>query len=170
MQIPFALTYDDVLIVPRRSTFSSRSEAHTHTKLTKQIDIHIPIVTANMDSVTGSDMAIAMARLGGIGILHRFNTIEENVEEVKKVKRAQNFIIDDPYTIEQDKTVAEAKEYVADIGITGLLVASPDKKLLGVLSRRDFLYAPNGDTRVSQIMTPRERLIVGNKDTTFEER
>ncbi|HBB38241.1 MAG TPA: IMP dehydrogenase [Candidatus Magasanikbacteria bacterium] len=169
MQIPFALTYDDVLIVPRRSTLSSRSDAQTKTRLTRQLDINIPIVTANMDSVTGSDMAIAMARLGGIGILHRFNTIEENVEEVKRVKRAQNFIIEDPYTIEQDQTVASAKEYVADIGITGLLVASPDKKLLGILSRRDFLYAPNGDTRVSQIMTPREKLVVGNKETTFED-
>ncbi len=169
MHIPFALTYDDVLIVPRRSTFSSRSEALTRTRFTKQLDINIPIVAANMDSVTGSDMAIALARLGAVGILHRFNTIEENVEEVKRVKRAQNFIIEDPYTIEQDKTAAAAKEYVADIGITGLLVVSPDKKLLGILSRRDFLYAPNGDTRVSQIMTPREKLIVGNRKTTFED-
>src|SRR3989339_854897 len=105
MHIPLALTYDDVLIVPRRSSLQSRSEANTKTRLTKKINLNIPIVTANMDTVTESEMAIALARLGGIGIIHRFMTIEENVEEVRRVKRAQNFIIDDPYTIGPDKTV-----------------------------------------------------------------
>ena len=75
--IPYALTYDDVLIVPRRSSFSSRSEANTKTRLTKKININIPIISANMDTVTEAEMAISLARLGGIGIIHRFMSIEE---------------------------------------------------------------------------------------------
>lgn len=169
MHIPLALTYDDVLIVPRRSTFSSRDEANTKTRLSRHVNLNIPIVSANMDSVTGSEMAIALARLGGIGILHRFNSIEENVEEVKRVKRAQNLIVSDPYTIDPDRTVTEAKEFAAKTGVSGLLVANGDHKLQGVLSRRDFLFATDLNQKVEKIMTPRERLVVGNSFTTFEE-
>ncbi len=169
MHIPLALTYDDVLIVPRRSTLASRSEANTRTRLTRRINLNIPIVTANMDTVTGSDMAIAMARLGGIGILHRFMSIEENAEEVRRVKRAQSMIVQDPYKIAPDKTVDEATDYIAKIGITGLLVANGDNKLQGILSRRDFLFANGDDKLVKDIMTPREKLIVGNAYTTFDE-
>lgn len=169
MNIPLALTYDDVLIVPRRSTFSSRSEANTRTRLTKKLEINIPLVTANMDTVTESEMAIAIARLGGIGILHRFMSIENNVEEVKKVKRAQNMIIKQPYTIDPDKTVGEAREFVDEVGVTGLFVANGDGKLQGILSRRDFLFADGDDKKVRDIMTPREKLIVGDANTKFEE-
>lgn len=169
MHIPLALTYDDVLIVPRRSTLASRSEANTKTRLTRKINLNIPIVTANMDTVTGSDMAIAMARLGGIGILHRFMSIEENTEEVRRVKRAQSMIVQDPYKIEPDKTVDEARDYVASVGITGLLVSNGDNKLQGILSRRDFIFANGEDKIVADIMTPREKLITGNAHTTFDE-
>ncbi len=169
--IPYALTYDDVLIIPRRSTFSSRSEANTKTRLTKKVSINIPIVSANMDTVTEAEMAIALARLGGIGILHRFMSIEENVEMVKKVKRAQSFIVENPYTIDPDKTVNEAKKYAEEVGVTGLIVANGDKKLQGILSRRDFIFANgNSDTlKVRDIMTPREKLITSHAHTTFEE-
>jgi len=169
--IPTALTYDDVLIVPRQSSFNSRSEANTKTRLTKKLNINIPIVSANMDTVTEAEMAITLARIGGIGILHRFMSIEENVEMVKKVKRAQNFIVEQPYTIDPDKTVEEAKKYAEEIGVTGLIVTNGDKKLQGILSRRDFLFA-NGDEKilkVRDIMTPREKLIVSHAHTTFEE-
>jgi len=169
MHIPLALTYDDVLIVPRRSSLASRSEANTRTRLTKKINLNIPIITANMDTVTGADMAIAMARLGGIGILHRFMSIEENAEEVKKVKRAQSMIVQDPYKIAPDKTVDEATDYIAKIGVTGLLVANGDNRLQGILSRRDFLFANGDDKLVKDIMTPREKLITGNAYTTFDE-
>ena len=167
--IPLALTYDDVLIVPRRSTFESRSEANTQARLTKKISLNIPLVTANMDTVTEARMAIAMARHGGIGILHRFMSIEDNAEEVKKVKRAQSFIVQDPYTIDPEKTVEEAKDYADSVGVTGLLVANGDRKLKGILSRRDFLFANGDDKKVKDIMTPREKLVVGNAYTTFEE-
>ena len=169
MHIPLALTYDDVLIVPRRSTLSSRSEANTKTRLSRKINLNIPIVTANMDTVTGSDMAIAMARLGGIGILHGFMSIEENAEEVRRVKRAQSMIVQDPYKIAPDKTVDEARDYVASVGITGLLVSNDDNKLQGILSRRDFIFANGEDKIVADIMTPREKLITGNAHTTFDE-
>ncbi len=164
-----ALTYDDVLITPRRSSFRSRSEADTRTRLTKKISLNIPIVSANMETVTESDMAIAMARLGGIGIIHRFMSIEENVEEIKRVKRAENFIISDPYTIEPDKTIKEAKQFAAQVGVSGLLVASADKKILGVLSRRDFLLTQQDSLTVRDIMTPRERLITGKTHTPLED-
>jgi len=169
--IPYALTYDDVLILPRRSSFNSRNEANTKTRLTKKININIPIVSANMDTVTSAEMAIALARIGGIGILHRFMSIEENADMVRRVKRAQNFIIDNPYTIDPDKTVEQAKKYAEEVGVTGLLVANGDRKLQGILSRRDFLFA-NGDEKelkVRDIMTPREKLVVGNASTTFND-
>ena len=169
MHIPLALTYDDVLIVPRRSSLASRSEANTKTRLTRKINLNIPIITANMDTVTGADMAIAMARLGGIGILHRFMSIEENAEEVRRVKRAQSMIVQDPYKIEPDKTVDEARDYVASVGVSGLLIASGDNKLQGILSRRDFIFANGNDKLVIDIMTPREKLITGNAHTTFDE-
>lgn len=169
MNIPLALTYDDVLIIPRRSSLASRSEAHTRTRLTKKISLNIPLVAANMDTVTESEMAILMARLGGIGILHRFMSIADNAEEVKKVKRAQSLIIEHPYIIDPDKSVEEANAYAEKVRITGLLVANGDRRLQGVLSRRDFLFAHIHDKKVRDIMTPREKLIVGNTDTTFEQ-
>ncbi len=169
--IPYALTYDDVLIVPRRSSFSSRSEANTKTRLTKKININIPIISANMDTVTEAEMAISLARLGGIGIIHRFMSIEENAEMIRRVKRAQSFIIENPYTIDPNKTVNEAKKYAEEVGVTGLIVANEDKKLQGILSRRDFIFAnDNSDTlKVRDIMTPREKLITSHAHTTFEE-
>lgn len=169
--IPLALTYDDVLIIPKRSSFNSRNEANTRTRLTKKININIPIISANMDSVTEAEMAIALARIGGIGILHRFMDIPANVEMVKKVKRAQNYIVPNPYKIDPDKTVEEAKKYAEEVGVTGLIVANGDNRLQGILSRRDFLFA-NGDAKilkVRDIMTPRGELIVGHPHTTFEE-
>lgn len=167
--IPLALTYDDVLIVPKRSSLNSRSEASTKTRLTKKVSLNIPIVSANMDTVSESEMAIAMARLGGISIIHRFMTIEENVEEIKRVKRAQNFIITDPYTIDPHKTIKEARKFIAERGVSGLLVANGDHRLRGVLSSRDLLFAHDEGQLIEYIMTPREKLVVGSRATTFQE-
>lgn len=167
--IPLALTYNDVLIVPRRSSFRSRKEADTRTRLTKKINLNMPIVTANMDTVTESDMAIAVARLGGIGFIHRFMSIEDNVEEIKRVKRAQNLIIAEPYIISPDKTVDEAKNFIKECGVSGLLVANSSRHLLGVLSRRDFLFINGRERTVRDIMTLREKLIVGGAHITFIE-
>ena len=167
--IPLALTYDDVLILPKRSTLISRSEAITRTRLTKKINLHIPIVSANMDTVSESEMAIALARLGGISIIHRFMTIEENAEEIKRVKRAQNFIVADPYTIDPNKTVKEARNFISSHGVSGLLVTNGDRRLRGVLSKRDFIFVKDDSQLVGQVMTEREKLIVGGRNTTFAE-
>ncbi len=167
--IPFALTYDDVLIKPKRSTLLSRSEAITKTRLTKKINLNIPIISSNMDTVSESEMAVAMARLGGISIIHRFLTIEENIEEIKRVKRAQNFIVADPYTIEPHKTIEEAKKFIAEKGVSGLLVANGDRKLKGILSKRDFIFVTDDNQLVEQVMTFREKLIVGDRNTHFAE-
>ncbi len=167
--IPLALTYDDVLVVPKRSTLISRNEAVTTARLTKKVFLKIPIVSANMDTVSESEMAIALARLGGISIIHRFMTIEENVEEIKRVKRAQNFIIADPYTIAPTKTIGEAKKFIAHYGVGGLLVANGDCRLRGVLSSRDLLFARDDGQLIEYVMTPREKVVVGHRATTFKE-
>lgn len=122
---PLALTYDDVLIVPKKSTLTSRNEANTKTRLTKKINLHIPIVSANMDTVSESEMAIALARLGGIFFLHWFMTIEENVEEIRRVKRAQNFIathgvsgLKSGMSYTNSRTIAELQNNVEFVQIT----------------------------------------------------
>lgn len=164
-----ALTYDDVLIIPRRSSLSSRSEADTRTQLTKTLSLAIPVIGANMETVTESAMAITLARLGGIGFLHRFMSIEENVEQVKRVKRAQSFVITEPYTIEPIRTLADARRVSATYGVSGLLVVADDGRLCGVLSNRDFLLATDMNVCIADVMTPRKTLITGHGGTTFEE-
>lgn len=163
-----ALTFDDVLLVPRRSDVRSRKQVDTSSYLTKQIRLKIPIVSANMDTVTETRMAIAMARQGGIGILHRFMTIPQQVEMVERVKRAESMIVDNPITIAANATVQQARELMAEREVGGLVVVSDEGKLLGMVTTRDVLLAVNGDAPVSQVMTPRERLVVAGKEETLE--
>lgn len=163
-----ALTFDDVLLVPRRSDVRSRKQVDTSSYLTKQIRLKIPIVSANMDTVTETRMAIAMARQGGIGILHRFMTIPQQVEMVERVKRAESMIVDNPITIAASATVQQARELMAEREVGGLVVVSDEGKLLGMVTTRDVLLAVNGDAPVSRVMTPRERLVVAGKEETLE--
>lgn len=163
-----ALTFDDVLLVPRRSDVRSRKQVDTSSYLTKQIRLKIPIVSANMDTVTETRMAIAMARQGGIGILHRFMTIPQQVEMVERVKRAESMIVDNPITIAANATVQQARELMAEREVGGLVVVSDEGKLLGMVTTRDVLLAVNGNAPVSQVMTPRERLVVAGKEETLE--
>src|SRR5438270_37907 len=109
VDIPTALSYDDVLLLPRRTTVSSRRMVDTTTNLTRNITLNIPIVSANMDTVTEHAMAAEMARQGGIGIIHRFLSIEAEADEVRKVKRAESFVISQPYVIAPDQTVEQAR-------------------------------------------------------------
>jgi len=166
--IPLSLTYGDVLIVPKRSSLSSRSQANTKTRLTKKINLNIPVVSSNMDTVTESEMAIAMARYGGIGFIHRFMTIEENADEIKRVKRAQNFIIKDPYTISPDIRVGDAKRFAKEKQVKGLVVVDNSGRLLGLATKRDLIFADDF-ALIKYVMTPREKLIVGNENTSFDE-
>ena len=163
-----ALSYDDVLIVPKRSSIKSRKDVSTETFLTKNIKLKLPIISSNMDTVTEADMAICMAQLGGIGIIHRFNTIEQQVEEVKKVKRYRNAIIEKPLTICPEASLEEAKKYMKNHGVTSILVVEDDK-LIGILTRRDYRFNPPKNTLVKDLMTSKEKLVVANTQITIEE-
>jgi IMP dehydrogenase len=122
------------------------------TKLSRNITLNIPIISANMDTVTESGMAIALAREGGIGIIHRFMTIEDQVDEILKVKRSESVMIEQPYTIKPDLTVAEAKKAMAEYSVSGLLVEDRGK-LLGIITRRDITFENNNRLKVSELMT-----------------
>ena len=160
MPIPIrdALTFDDVLLVPKRSPVRSRRDVDLSTNLSKNIKLNIPIVSANMDTVTESAMAISMAHNGGIGIIHRFMPIERQVEEVQKVKRAESVIIEHPYTTGPNATMADAKRMMQEKGVNGLLVVDAIGRLLGILTARDLLFENNESRRVSELMTPMEKL------------
>jgi len=128
-EIKFGLTYDDVLLVPKYSEVRSRKEVNTETMFTRRIKLNIPIVSANMDTVTESSMAIAIARLGGIGVIHRFLTVQEQVEEVSKVKRSESIMIDEPMTLYEDSTVGDVKELLDKYNIGGIVIINKEKRL-----------------------------------------
>jgi len=146
------LTFDDVLLVPKYSDITSRTQTNLSTKLSRNISLNIPFVSANMDTVTESTMAVAMARAGGIGIIHRFLTIKEQANEVLKVKRSGSVMIENPYTVSLDKSIQDAQEYAEDKEISGLLVVDSDSKLVGIVTERDLLFADLSGN-ISDIMT-----------------
>ena len=152
-----ALTFDDVLLSPRYSDFIP-SEASTETKLTRNISIKMPLISAAMDTVTESRMAIALAEAGGIGIIHKNNSIEEQVSHVRSVKKYESGVVRDPITIESDKTIAELKQLTDELNISGMPVVD-GKDLRGIVTSRDFRYADDMQASVSSIMTPFEKLI-----------
>lgn len=163
------LTFDDVLLVPRRSDVTSRKEVSTRTRLSKHINLNIPIVSANMDTVTESAMAITMAREGGIGIIHRFLSVEEQVSQVLRVKRSESIIIEQPYTLAPDRTLKDARDIMERQNITGLLVIDKDNILLGILTSRDMLFEDDLNKKVSEIMTKKEDLITAPVGIRLEE-
>eukprot|EP01129_Flabellula_baltica_P015525 TRINITY_DN7943_c0_g1_i1.p1 TRINITY_DN7943_c0_g1~~TRINITY_DN7943_c0_g1_i1.p1 ORF type:complete len:511 (-),score=159.49 TRINITY_DN7943_c0_g1_i1:11-1543(-) len=166
--VPSALTFDDVLLEPRLSTVSSRRDITLKTRLTKNITLNSPFVSSNMDTVTESAMAIAMAREGSIGILHRYLSVDEQVSMVKKVKRSESLVISDPYCCEAHTTVSELREIIAKNGVDSLLVTNKNNELIGIVTRRDLLWAKE-EQLVSDIMTERSKLVVGNENTSIEE-
>lgn len=155
MEIREGLTFDDVLLVPKRSSIVTRSQTNLQTKLSKNISLNIPIISANMDTVTESAMAVAIAREGGIGIIHRFLTISEQVNEVLKTKRSGSIIIENPYTIKPEQTVREAIESMREKGASGLLVTDDQGHLVGILTRRDIVMLEPKDEskKVTEVMT-----------------
>ncbi len=167
-QIKTGLTFSDVLLIPKRTKLNSRSEADLKTNFTKNIILNCPLVSSNMISVTEHKMAIALAREGGIGVIHQFNKIEEQVIEVKKVKRSTSYIIEKPITSNQNISIQEAKEIMKKEGVTSLLIIENDE-LIGILARRDYLFETNLERKVSEIMTPKEKLITTNHSVTLEE-
>ena len=154
-----ALTFDDVLLVPRHSRIVSREDVSPHTLAARGIPLAIPVLSANMDTVTEADMAIAMARCGGLGIIHRFMPIESQAAGVSRVKRAEGYIVEAPVTIEPHATIAQARALMASAGIGGLVVVDRQTRVLGMVTRRDLLFAPDPEEPVGEVMTPRERLV-----------
>ncbi len=152
MEFKEGLTFDDVLLVPKYSDITSRSQTDLSSKLSRNISINIPFVSANMDTVTESSMAMAMARAGGIGIIHRFLSIQEQASEVLKVKRSGSVIIENPYSISSDKSIQDALDYAEDKEISGLLVVDSDSKLVGIITERDLLFA-NPNDHIQDVMT-----------------
>jgi len=146
------LTFDDVLLVPKYSDITSRSQTNLSTKLSRNISINVPFVSANMDTVTESAMATTMARAGGIGIIHRFLTIKEQANEVLKVKRSGSVMIENPYSINSEKSIQDAQEYAEEKEISGLLVIDSNSKLVGIVTERDLLFA-NSNGTIRDIMT-----------------
>ncbi len=153
MDFKEGLTFDDVLLVPKYSDITTRSQTDLKTKLSRNISLNIPIISANMDTVTESSMAVTMARQGGIGIIHRFLSVQEEVNEVLKVKRSGSVMIENPYTIGPKKTVGEAIQYAKDRDVSGLLVIDSDSKLVGILTDRDLIFESNLGRPVEDVMT-----------------
>lgn len=166
MNIKEGLTFDDVLLVPKYSPIVSRSQTDLKTRISKNIKLNIPFISANMDTVTESSMAIALAREGGIGIIHRFLTIQDQVDEVLRVKRSESVMIEQPYTISIESSIKQAKKTMRDYGVSGLLVEK-DKKLIGILTKRDILFEKNQDSNVSEVMS--KDVVYAEVGTTIEQ-
>src|SRR5690242_8013887 len=167
LQIKDGLTFDDVLLVPKRSPIISRSQTDLKTKLSRNITLNIPLISANMDAVTESSMAIAIAREGGIGVIHRFMSISDQVDEVLKVKRSESVMIEQPYTIKSNMTVQDAKNLMLEYGVSGLLVEENGKRLIGIVTRRDITFETNLQSKVSDLMS--KDIITAKDGTTIEQ-
>lgn len=153
-----AYTFEDVLLVPSASEILP-SQAEIATRLTPSIQLGIPLMSAAMDTVTEADMAIAMAQAGGIGVIHRNLSIEQQAAEIRKVKKFESGMVVDPLTIHPDQTLAEALALMQENGISGVPVVEPiSRKLVGILTNRDVRFATDPTTRVSELMT-RDKLI-----------
>ncbi len=163
------LTFDDVLLVPKYSEVSSRRDVSTTSKLTEKIGISVPIVSANMDTVTEADMAITVAREGGIGIIHRFMALEDQVAQVSRVKRTESIVIENPYTLPDSSAIGDVRDLMNEKNVGGILIISKDGKLKGIVTSRDLRFVEDQHSAVAQIMTKRSDLIVASKKTTPEE-
>ncbi len=167
-RFPLALSYDDVLLVPQRSGVQSRKEVDVRTRLSRHLTLMIPIVSANMDTVTESTMAIAMARAGGIGIIHRFLPIEREAEEVRRVKRAKNFVIADPYSCDPDRTIADAVRLMDEQDVGTLTVVDATGRLVGLIATRDVQFVRDREQAVREVMTPVARMVTAPTDVSLE--
>lgn len=185
-----AITFDDVLLIPARSDFIP-ADADTHTLLTREIRINIPLVSAPMDTVTESALAIALAQEGGIGIIHKNLSIENQAREVEKVKRSENGVIVDPITLPPSATIADARRIMREYNVSGIPIVEEEtgarpspvgaagfsarrplpsarSRLIGILTRRDLKFQEDDSRRVADVMT-RENLVTAPESTTLDE-
>ena len=154
MDIREGVTFDDVLLVPKYSKITSRSDTDLSTKLSRNISLNMPLISANMDTITESSMAVTVAREGGIGIVHRFLTIQQQVNEVLKVKRSGSIIIENPYTINSELTIQDAFYIMNEKQVSGLLVTDSNSKIIGILTERDVLFESSDSSKlVKELMT-----------------
>lgn len=167
--IPLGLAYDDVLLVPQRSDILSRSHVNTKTYVSRHIPIAIPFLSSNIDTVTEGQMAIAMAKLGGIGIVHRFMTIERHVNEITQVKRSEGFIMGTPFTLGAEHTVGEAKLLMKKEHVTSAVIVGPNNKVLGLVSERDMWFLTDLTVKMKDIMTPASKLITAGVNVTIDQ-
>jgi len=166
--IRLGLTFNDVLLVPKRTPLSSRSEAEVTSRFTKNIALNIPLVSANMATVTEHKMAIAMAREGGLGVIHQFGSIEEQMEEIKKVKKSTCYIIDYPVSVSPLITIQEAAAIMKQEGVTSLLVKVGDE-LVGIFTSRDYLFEDDFSKKISEVMTTKEKLVTAEYGLPLDE-
>ena len=160
------LTYDDVLLIPAYSEVLPRT-VDLSTKFSKNIELKIPFVTAAMDTVTEAKMAIAIAREGGIGVIHKNMSIKEQAKQVATVKRAENGMIYDPVTIKQGSTVRDALALMSEYKIGGIPVVDDNRYLVGIVTNRDLRFERNMDKRIDEVMT-KENLVTTNQSTDLE--
>ena len=161
-----ALTFDDVLLVPQYSSVLPQ-ETDLSTKLTKQVNLKIPIVSAAMDTVTESRMSIALAELGGIGIIHKNISIADQAKEVSLVKKFESGVVRDPITISSKKSVGELIKLTQDLNISGMPVVN-DGELVGIVTSRDFRNVSDLSASVESIMTPKKRLVTAEEDAKLD--
>ncbi len=159
------LTYDDVLLIPAYSEVLPR-DVDTRSYLTKKIRLNVPIVSAAMDTVTEADLAIAIAQAGGIGILHKNMTVQQQAEEVRKVKRSESGMIQDPVTLHQDSLVSDAFKMMQEYRIGGIPIVDSEDKLVGIITNRDLRFQKDGNRRVFEVMT-KDNLITAPQGTTL---
>ena len=160
------LTFDDVLLVPAHSEVLPR-DVDIKTKLTKDITLNIPLLSAAMDTVTEASLAIALAREGGIGILHKNMSIEKQVEQVRKVKRSESGLILDPITLQQNATIGDAQRLMRENKIGGIPVIDGNGVLVGILTNRDLRFEEDRDKSVSEVMT-KQNLITAPEGTDMQ--
>src|SRR6478736_6236181 len=183
------ITFDDVLLIPSRSDFVP-SDADTHTRLTRDIVLNIPLISAPMDTVTESALAIALAQEGGIGIIHKNLTVTNQAREVEKVKRSENDVIVDPITLPPSATIATARKMMREYNVSGIPIVEGEgdgaggrvqghgqqgkngngrtPKLLGIMTRRDLKFQEDDNRRIGDVMT-KENLVTANEETSLEE-
>ena len=162
-----AITFDDVLLIPSYSEVLP-NQVSLKSRISNKITLNVPIVSAAMDTVTEAELAIALARVGGLGFIHKNMPIPEQAAQVNRVKRSENGMISDPVTLSKNHTLAEAKELMAKYKISGLPVVDAENKLIGIITNRDVKYQEHDNQKVEELMT-KENLITSDKSTTLED-
>ncbi len=162
-----ALTFDDVLLVPQHTDVASRRKLSTETRFTSQMNLQIPIVSANMDTVTESDMGIAMAHTGGIGIIHRFMSTKDQVRQVMRVKKSESFVVDNPITLNETDTLGDVNRIVEETDTGGIVILDDAKQVVGIVTTRDLLFEKDFNRPLAEVMS--REVITAPADTTISE-